>query len=198
MCCTLLLFLVAWSRSLLSRQSSLTWSATSTAARPAARYPWLPWACWGAALGGLAYMAAVAIALAVGWAVYADASFWCIGSVGRPPLGVPYEFIESRWIARSLLFVAISAALLLVAVARALKNTDDPPQAGRGLVLAGAGTAWLVLSLADHHGFGLYALRLRGWSHWLVHGVGIALMLAGLLRLHRLADQYCNRTATSA
>jgi hypothetical protein len=189
MCCTILLLLVAWARITLRIDS---WARpTSEPLLPGResvqRHRWLPWACWGAGLGGLGYVAATAICLSAGWSVYTDAAFWCVGRGSHPPLGVPYEIVESRWIARSLVFLAVCATLLLGAVTLMLRERGIGLQRAPGLVLAAAGAAWLLLSLVDHQLFGLYALRIVGsQSHWVVHGVGAMVALIGCALMAKL------------
>lgn len=169
-CCLLLVGLSAWLRSRLGT-GALPDSSSVLQQRSS-------WLLWGAALGGLGYLGLVQIALSADLAVHTDAGAWCAGSTGTPG-SVPYEWIASRWLLRSLLLLTACIALLGAAL-HSLRH-HDRPEPEHGLVLAGGAAMLLALSLVDHHGFGLYAFRAQTpLPYFLLHAVSALAILCGI------------------
>lgn len=169
-CCLLLVALSAWLRSRLG-----------VGARPdssSALQQRSSWLLWGAALGGLGYLGLVQIALSANLALHTDAGAWCAGSTGAPA-AVPYEWIASRWLLRSLLLLTGCIALLGAALHSLRRH--DRPEPEPGLVLAGGAGMLLALSLVDHHGFGLYAFRAQTpLPYFLLHAFSALAILCGI------------------
>lgn len=169
-CCLLLVALSAWLRSQFGASSRADSCSTTQRRRS--------WMLWGAALGGLGYLGLVEVALSSNLAIHTDAGAWCIGSAAAPA-AVPYEWIASRWLLRSLL-LAMACTALLVAAINGLRR-DESPSPEPGLVMAGGAAMLLALSLVDHHGFGLYALRAQTpLPYWLLHGLSVLALLRGI------------------
>jgi peptidoglycan/LPS O-acetylase OafA/YrhL len=171
-CCLLLIALAAGFRR--------RFGATAPSTRPAQ----LAWLYGGAALGGFAYLGLVQVALATGLAVPADPAAWCLGGSGNTAAAVPIEAIAGPWLLRSLLLSGLCLALLVAAV-DGLRRTEIPTPMPR-LLLAGAAGMVLVLSLADHHGFRLYAFAANGaWLDLSLYLLPIAALAAALWNLRR-------------
>ena len=168
-CCLLLVALSGWLRKRLGADA---------VPGSGERQQRVTWMLWGATLGGLGYLGLVQIALAANLAVYTDAGAWCVRNAGAPA-PVPYEWIASRWLLRSLLLLAACIALLFAAVHGLRRN--DRPQPQPGLVLAGGAAMLLALSLVDHHGFGLYAFRTQTpLPYFLLHASSFLAILLGV------------------
>lgn len=178
MCCTAFLLLVAWLRQSWpgSRAEQISCSARDS-------LPTLAWSTWGAALGGFGYLAVVAIAMSSGWVIPTSADFSCIGSADASPQPVAMELVAAPWLQRSMLLLLLTVAALALAVFCMLATNGIQalvPQ--RHWMLMGAGLQWIVLSLLDHHVFGLYALQAPGdTGHWLVHGMGLSLIVLAVM-----------------
>lgn len=177
-CCATLLLLVAW------LQQVYGGSPPATAGPTPGWQIGGAFLAWGAAIAGLAYLALVAMLIGTGIAAHVDGTVVCVTGASGALLPVPEAMVADRWLLRS---AVLLAAALLAAAAGIRWLLRAPPGAllapRPGLVMIGAGVAWLAFSVADHRIFGLYAVPAGpALAATAIHAAGIVLVILGLRR----------------
>ncbi len=179
-CCTALVFAVAW----LGLRTG-----DARARRAALRQQSWAWMLWGGGLGGLAYITVVTVLLATGAAHHVDDAGACGAALGARAVAV--ELIASDWMLRSMVLVGIAIASLALSLALFVRARVLPEADSTRRVYAGFALSWLVLSVADHQLFGLYALAAGGVpADLLLHVAGGLPWLAGALGQRKAVPPY--------